>query len=305
MSYATFPSSWTPPTSCFVSSDIYIVITSIGTTDTGVVQAYDQYWYGVGFTAPSGNCIPPSYTTSSPYYAQSCPPAYREALASPTTISDQVASATLCCPGSLYSFGASGTEGCESVFGDQTFVATWTNLVNSNDPQRPTTVSSHAGFTLSAFGITVISTTPASTTPTSISQATTNSNTQTATSSPSATTAVETNSPTSSPEPTILTSGATAGIAVGATVATFALLLLVWILYRRRLKTSNQSMTRSDSAQRIAENGLGHPSGKATPVALTQRTMYPSPYDAHQTQQQRYELGSSAHCGSISELPSS
>lgn len=99
MSFATFPSSWSPPTTCFLSTDIYIVATEFAGLTSGTSLFYYNFWYGVGSTAPSGECIPPSYSTSSPYYAQSCPPDYQEALASKTTISDQKASAILCCPG--------------------------------------------------------------------------------------------------------------------------------------------------------------------------------------------------------------
>lgn len=97
MAYLTFPSSWSAPTTCFSATDIWAVIYSRDPDDTDVVAWSD--FLGVPATTPTGDCLPPSYATSVPYFGQTCPPGYRVAVASKTVIFNQEARATLCCPG--------------------------------------------------------------------------------------------------------------------------------------------------------------------------------------------------------------
>ncbi|KAI1121396.1 hypothetical protein F5Y10DRAFT_102021 [Nemania abortiva] len=149
MAFPTLPSSWTAPTTCFASTDIWAVIVSHDP------QTEWKYYFGVPATTPTGNCLPPSYATSQPYIGQTCPPGYRNAFASRTTIYNQQAEATLCYPRTDYSFEASRTPGYRSSFDNQTFIRTFTDPFIGT--QRPASFSSKGNYTLSTFGITIVS----------------------------------------------------------------------------------------------------------------------------------------------------
>ncbi|TRX87891.1 hypothetical protein FHL15_011207 [Xylaria flabelliformis] len=234
MAFPTLPQSWSAPTSCFDTTDIYAVITTRDPEDTDVVGW--EYWYGVPTNIVTGDCLPPSYITSAPYFGQTCPPGYRNARAFTTNIYNQGASATICCPG--------GTEGCEFVIGDQTFIATFTD--NTRHEQRMTTFSGQSGSTLHAFGVTIVSTTPTSL-DTSISSF------SSTTSISTGSLAIQTSSPTSSAKPSGLSTGAAVGIGIGATLGAISLLLLGWLMYRRRAKKRSDNSTIIRDSERPAE----------------------------------------------------
>ncbi|KAI0112523.1 hypothetical protein GGR51DRAFT_568644 [Nemania sp. FL0031] len=235
MAFPTFPASWTAPTSCFGSTDIWAVIVSRDTQDTDVVLW--SYYLGVPATTSTGDCLPPSYATSAPYIGQTCPPGYRNAVASRTTIYNQQAQATLCCPGTDYSFAASGPAGCQTVFGDEAFIATFTDPLIGE--QRPTTFSDESGDALNAFGITIISTSSTSSSEsatTDIASTTPFAGSHTVTNNPSTSISMPTNMITSPPSPTGLSTGAAAGIGVGVGLGIILLVLGGWILYQKRGK---------------------------------------------------------------------
>ncbi|KAJ8132762.1 hypothetical protein O1611_g865 [Lasiodiplodia mahajangana] len=224
MAFPTFPASWSAPTTCFSSTDIWAVIVYRDPQDPDTV-AWD-YFLGVPATTPTGDCLPPSYATSAPYIGQTCPSGYRVAVASRTTIYNQQAQATLCCPGTDYSFEASGTAGCQTVFDDRAVIATFTDPLNGE--QRPTTFSDATGSDLSAFGITIISTSstssPELTTP-ETPLTTTSTSSDTVTANPTTSISTETNTTTSSSSPASLSAGAAAGIGVGAGLGAILLVL--------------------------------------------------------------------------------
>ncbi|KAI0509172.1 hypothetical protein F5B22DRAFT_617947 [Xylaria bambusicola] len=97
MAFPTFPDSWSAPTTCFDPTDVYAVIVSHDIIDRDT--SYWEYYYGVPATTPTGDCLPPSYGTSAPYFGHTCPPGYRNAGAFRTTLYSQHASVTVCCPG--------------------------------------------------------------------------------------------------------------------------------------------------------------------------------------------------------------
>ncbi|KAI1758226.1 hypothetical protein F4782DRAFT_544566 [Xylaria castorea] len=277
MAFPTLPQSWSAPTSCFDPTDIYAVITSRDPEDTDVVGW--EYWYGVPTNIVTGDCLPPSYTTSAPYFGQTCPPGYRNALAFTTKIYNQGASD--------FSFAYSGTEGCESSIGGQTFIATFTD--NTRHEQRMTTFSNQSGSILHAFGITI-------TTPTS---------TDTSTSSFSSTTS--TSSPTSSEKPSGLSTGAAAGIGIGTTLGAIFLLLLGWLMYRRRAKKrSDDSTIIGDSVRPAEPLGFTYSPSNAfpSPVAVMSEMSNTKSHEPLQSQPQGHEFPLPGGQRPFSELPS-
>ncbi|KAI1735329.1 hypothetical protein F4680DRAFT_470086 [Xylaria scruposa] len=215
MAYPNFPSTWSAPTTCFESTNAWAVIVSIDAQGT----SWWQLFLGVPATTPTGDCLPPSYLTSLPYIGQTCPPGYRVAVASRTVLSNQQAQATLCCPGTDYSFSPSGTAGCVTeITNNNSFFATFTNP--SNGEQTPATFSDESGVRITAFGITIISTS----------------------SPPVSSSAIETNTATSPSNSARLSAGAAAGIGIGAGLGAILVILAIWIMYRRRWKkTLNES----------------------------------------------------------------
>ncbi|KAI0183955.1 hypothetical protein EV127DRAFT_506103 [Xylaria flabelliformis] len=227
MAYPNFPSSWSAPTTCFESTNIWAVILSIDAAD---ITTY-RYFFGVPATTPTGDCLPPSYSTSVPYIGQTCPPGYRIAVASRTILSNQQAQATLCCPGTDYSFSSSGTAGCATAFtNNNSFIATFTNPTNGE--QTPSTFANALSQQITAFGITIIST-----------------SSHAVTGSPGSSDAVETNTGTS-PSSSRLSAGAAAGIGIGAGLGVILVILASWIMYRRRgKKTSHEPVTLNADVQ--------------------------------------------------------
>ncbi|KAI1265402.1 hypothetical protein F5Y18DRAFT_427003 [Xylariaceae sp. FL1019] len=278
MAFPTFPQSWTPPTSCFETTNIYAVITYRDPEDTDIVGT--EFWYGVPTTVPTGNCIPPSYGVSAPYFGQSCPPSYRVAVAKRTMVSNQDASATICCPG----FDVRGTEGCESVFGDQTFFATYTD--NTIGEERAATFSDVSGETLSAFAITLVS---MSETASTISSA---SPTSSRMLPAPTTTKTSSMNPTSAPDHSSLSTGAAAGIGIGATAGAISLFILGWLFYRKHAKKTPEAGSAVNSAPRPEAA-----TGAATGVSL------PKEHESRQTPQQDYHFHSPDNYRSVSELP--
>ncbi|KAI8953915.1 hypothetical protein F4801DRAFT_66190 [Xylaria longipes] len=294
MAFPTFPHSWSAPTTCFDPTDVYAVIISRDSQDTDNVLW--EYWYGVPTTTPTGDCLPPSYVTSAPYFGQTCPPGYRNAAAFRTTISSQEASATICCPGSEASFALSGSEGCESIYQDQTFIATFTD--NTIGEQRMTTFSDQAEETLHAFGITIVSTTPMSLdTSTSSFDSTTSSSMV-----PSATT---TSSSTSSGKSSGLSMGATVGIGIGTALGVVFLSLLGWLLYRRHAKKKpDDPVITRDTVRPVEPLGFTYGTAKAFPSPVAMMPEINHTHDPHQSQPQAHESPFPGADRPFSELPS-
>ncbi|KAI0425399.1 hypothetical protein F5Y09DRAFT_346726 [Xylaria sp. FL1042] len=295
MAFPTLPQSWSPPAPCFDPTNVYAVIYYRDPQNSYNVAW--QYWYGVPATTATGDCLPPSYVTSAPYFGQTCPPGYRDAAGFRTSIYNQEASATLCCPGSEPSFGYSGTEGCESEIQDQTFIATFTD--NTIGEQRMTTFSSQSGQILHAFGITIVSTTPTSLdTPTSSFDSTVSSSTV-----PSA---ITTSNPTSSARGSGLSTGAAAGIGVGTTLGVISLLLLGWFLYRRHAKKKpDEPIIMNDSVPPTESLGFTYSPTKPfpSPVAVTPEIPHTTSPDPHQSQPQGHQSPFSGVHRPFSELP--
>ncbi|KAK2028989.1 hypothetical protein LX32DRAFT_693618 [Colletotrichum zoysiae] len=89
-SLPTIPSTWTAPTSCFASTNYYRVFFSRGDN----VFFYTDL-YGVPMlSAPTGDCLPPSFTVDAPYITDGgCPAGFTSGCVrgvAPSTVT--------CCP---------------------------------------------------------------------------------------------------------------------------------------------------------------------------------------------------------------
>ncbi|KAI1132931.1 hypothetical protein F5Y10DRAFT_291020 [Nemania abortiva] len=217
MAFPTLPPSWSAPTTCFESTDIFAVVYSREPRSNGTYY-YWKWLFGVPATTPTGDCLPPSYVTSGPYFGQTCPLGYKNVFASRTTIYNQQAEATLCCPGTDYNF-AVGPIGCQSTFDNRTFIATLTDPLLGT--QIPASFSTYDGSTMNAFGVTVISTSSSSSTaPTTLP-----SSSRTVTTSPIVSSTIK---------PAGISAGVAAGIGIGVGLGVILLVLGGWIMYRRR-----------------------------------------------------------------------
>ncbi|KAI0550648.1 hypothetical protein F4679DRAFT_542097 [Xylaria curta] len=239
MAYPNFPSSWSAPTTCFRSTNIWAVAYSSGGQD------YYELVLGIPATTSTGDCLPPSYSTSVPYFGNSCPTGYRIAIASRTVLSNQQAQATLCCPGSDYSFVAAGNVGCQTKLNnDDAFIVTYTDATAGT--QRLATVSDLSGYAINAFGITIISTSSLSSMLSETSSHAININT-------ASSGATETYTAAPPPGSARLSAGAAAGIGIGAGLGVILVILAIWIMYRRRgKKTLNGPTTLNADMQYAA-----------------------------------------------------
>ncbi|KAK2052632.1 hypothetical protein LY76DRAFT_526288 [Colletotrichum caudatum] len=154
-SLPTIPSTWTAPTSCFASTNYYRVFFSRGDN----VFFYTDL-YGVPMlSAPTGDCLPPSFTVDTPYITDGgCPAGFTSGCVrgvAPSTVT--------CCPsvtGDAFVFKCEdrGTYGC---LGTATPGAVWIGSrtdINIPEPSREALrITPASGETIQAWGIRMIS----------------------------------------------------------------------------------------------------------------------------------------------------
>ncbi|KAI0439384.1 hypothetical protein F4803DRAFT_531555 [Xylaria telfairii] len=221
MALPTFPPSWYAPTTCFDSTDIWVVVVS-----TEQDTQWLDFYFGVPATTPTGDCLPPYYDVLTPYVGNSCPLGYSTAGSTATTYLESEVQSIYCCPGTYYSFEPANPPGCLSGLGNEAFIASSTNPFNGDFAIE--TFSDNSGYSLQAYGITLVSTSFLPPPETSSSSY----HTTTSISTPQA--PIETAKAEPSSTPTGLSAGAAAGIGVGAGLGTILLALAGWLMYRRR-----------------------------------------------------------------------
>ncbi|TDZ34739.1 hypothetical protein C8035_v002564 [Colletotrichum spinosum] len=236
----TLASEWTAPTSCFASTLYYRVLLGGG---------YFSNLYGtptpvLDGNIPTGDCFPPSFTISVPYRTDGdCPTGYTQACATagPDRSGKPVSTVT-CCPsvtGNAFSFMCREHEyGCHAT---GTVGAVWTGVITdigiSNPTEEPVTRTPFTNEGVEAWGIKFISV--ASTTAAATTALTSSDSVPVVTTTTALTTAT---TPTSSVQkdnghlPAGLSTGATAGIAVGAAAVIGLLALGAFLVYRHKRK---------------------------------------------------------------------
>ncbi|KAI5460823.1 hypothetical protein BGZ63DRAFT_358899 [Mariannaea sp. PMI_226] len=241
----TLPSTWTAPTSCFVSTNYYRVLLGGG---------YFSNMYGTPTPVltgnkPTGNCFPPSFTIDIPYLTDGgCPSGYTKACATAGSSAGQVVSTVTCCPrfvtGDVFSFMCRGNQyGCHAT---ATKGVIWTGVVTDigldTPTERPITRTPSTDEGCEAWGIKFISVSHSTTTTTPRTTVSTHetSNTSERTTSSSA---EPTYKASSEVEGTLKTNALGTSSIVGITVgviAGVALLAIGAVFFRRRRKQRQQ-----------------------------------------------------------------
>ncbi|KAL0932130.1 uncharacterized protein CTRU02_213083 [Colletotrichum truncatum] len=238
----TIPSSWTAPTSCFASTLYYRVLLGGG---------YFSNLYGtptpvLDGNTPIGDCFPPSFTIGIPYRTDGdCPTGYTRACATAGPLrSGKPISTVTCCPSvtsNAFSFMCRDHEyGCH---GTGTVGAVWTGVITdigiSQPTEEPVTRTPFTNEGIEAWGIKFISVAP---TTVAGSAGTTDpflsTTSETATNSVLPTTRVDGGNNNSSAG---LSSGAIAGVAIGAAVIVGILSVVAFLVYRRRKRRNNDN----------------------------------------------------------------
>ncbi|KAJ3567346.1 hypothetical protein NPX13_g6801 [Xylaria arbuscula] len=176
---------------------------------------------------------------------------------------------TFCCPGSEYDFRPGGTEGCESLYHRyQTLIATYTDDVSGQ--QSLITVDIQQGDQLDAFGITIVSASPAASSTTS----------------------------------SALSTGAAVGIGIGTAIGVIFLFLLGWLLYRRNKRRPDEPMTTRDSVQRTEPLDVTCSAVRqfSAPGAAVPKLGHGTSRDLYRAQAQSREFSSSETHKPLSEL---
>ncbi|KAK6863726.1 hypothetical protein PG995_000254 [Apiospora arundinis] len=289
MSYLTLDPSWTAPSSCLASTAYYYVVVRSFTGGIVFSEMFGAPTPHMMSANPTGPCIPPGFTTGTPYVTDGpCPTGYTEACATGAIFSGTPASSVTCCPSGAFKFGCRGTEtyyGCMATAksGD-IWTGTRTDIALTPNTQAPETHTAYAGEPLWAWGIKFIRTPAATGTLTSTAKETGTNTRGSVTTVPTAsTTSFESTSPprsTAAEHETVKSTssqtspGTAAGISVGAMAGAIVIALVAWLFYRKR--QHQHTVQQHDPSYIKAE--LGTEGERQMPAELqnTHLTYFPS-----------------------------
>ncbi|KAK8065034.1 hypothetical protein PG997_011781 [Apiospora hydei] len=266
-SYLTLDPSWAAPSSCLASTAYYYMV--VRTYSAGIIfsEMFGAPTPLLMSADPTGPCIPPGFTTETPYMTDGpCPTGYSR-LVRPAPHFRVLPQAP---PSGAFKFACHGeTYGCLATAnkGD-VWTGTRTDIALTPNTQAPETHTAYPGESLWAWGIKFIrrwkallttydpKTPTATESPTSTAKETgatatgpvatvpTASITNFESTSPPRSTAVEPESVQSTPSQ--ISPGATAGITVGAMAGALVLALVAWLLYRRKRRQRQPAVQQHD-----------------------------------------------------------